>query len=640
MRRAMGEKLTIPKTLFRTASFDRGAIDEANRTVELSISSDEPYERWFGVEILDHSAGAIRMDRLRDGAPLLFNHDRSALLGKILEATSDGKRLRIKAKIAENDLAQNLWKDIVSGVLSKASVGYSVEKMIMEEEKDGVCTYRCTEWTPYEGSLVTIPADNSVGVGRGKEGEGTQDIVVERKNGVDTEPKSGQRADMSTAVAEPTDKKETKVDVVAERKAAVDEFQARAKKINDFVDALRENRKIDVSELAKQYLFGEKAGASFDDFRQEVLLNEFKAKPVDTNGEIGASEKDIKQYSVIKALRDMAVGGKLEGLEREMSEASAKVMKHKFEKSGAFLVPMEVTRWGQIELMQKSMNSLMQRAQSAGSFTAGGALVAQEMQGLIEFLRNRTVLGQLGITILSGIVGDLVFPVQTGGATAYWVSETGALTDSEATFGNKTMTPHRLGATIPVTTQILAQSSISMENWVRQELDIVTSLKADAAGLQGTGTLGEPLGIANTAGINATVTFGGAAEWADVVEFETGIAADNADIGTMAFALSTASVGKWKTILRSSVAGASYLILDDMTANGYKVNRTNQITGNIAFFGVWAQLMRAIWAGRELIVDPYALKKSGQIEVTVNEMTDFLVRQPLAFNVSTDSAAQ
>jgi len=108
----------------------------------------------------------------------------------------------------------------------------------------------------------------------------------------------------------------------------------------------------------------------------------------------------------------------------------------------------------------------------------------------------------------------------------------------------------------------------------------------------------------------------------------------------MAFILSAATVGKWKTILRDSVAGAGYLIGDGMTANGYSVFRTNQVEGNLSFFGVFNQLVMASWAGLEVVVDPYTLAGDGQVKITVNELCDIAVRQPLAFNVSTDSAAQ
>ena len=202
-----------------------------------------------------------------------------------------------------------------------------------------------------------------------------------------------------------------------------------------------------------------------------------------------------------------------------------------------------------------------------------------------------------------------------------------------------TLTPHRLGATVPYSTQFLAQSSLDAESFIRDDLMKVLSIEKDRAALHGSGGA-QPIGIAGTSGINATVTYSGAATWADVVEHETGIAVDNADIGDMAFVLSAATVGKWKTILKDSVAGADYLINSvNGTANGYMVHRTNQVAGNVSFFGVWSQLVMASWAGLEVIVDPYALKKSGQVEITVNELCDIAVRQPLAFNVSTDSAA-
>jgi len=639
----MNKQIEIPKTLHRSGGFE----PMEDGSMRLSISSDVPYLRYDYrsgeeyYEVLDHTPGAVDMSRLEGGAPLLFNHDRNVLIGTLNNPKCTGGRCYVNARISEAPDVESYRVKVKEGILKDTSIGYSITSDgTPMGKKDGKPVYKF-KFAVHEASLVTIPADTTVGVGRQRSEEnGAEKVVIaiDLQKDIDETPEivqtqtTGNNAPTKKSMSEQIEA--PKIDIVAERAKWENESIARRKQFDEFCDTVAQKRNIDVRPLAKEYLDGDKRAKSFDDFRQEVFVGEFKAVPVNTNGEIpGVTEKEVKRFSVIKALRDMAQGGRLEGLEREMCAAAQKELRRDLSKAGAFILPAEVTRHFQME-------QFMQRAQSAGVFSAGGATVAQEMQGLIEFLRNQTVLGKLGITILSGLVGDLVFPVQTGGATAYWVSETGALTDSEATFGNKTMTPHRLGATIPLTTQLLAQSSISMENWVRTELDTVTALKADAAGLQGTGVAGEPLGVANTTGINATVTFGGAATWEDVVEFETGIATDNAIIGEMKFALSTAAVGKWKTILRSSVAGASYLILDNMTANGYTVERTNQIAGNIAFFGVWAQLLRGIWAGREIIVDPYALKKSGQIEVTVNEMTDFLCRQPASFNVSTDSAAQ
>jgi HK97 family phage major capsid protein len=376
-------------------------------------------------------------------------------------------------------------------------------------------------------------------------------------------------------------------------------------------------------------------GKGADEFRQFVLDNQRGAKPLlAEDPTLGLSEKEKDQFSIVRAINSIVRTGEVTGLEKEVTEAAAKRYKMDPNPRG-FIIPHDVS--------SRSNMGLSQRAtQIAGTANLGGFTVATQTGSMIEYLRNRTALGQLGVTAIAGLTGNIAFPVQATGATGYWVSETGNITGSNATFGQKVMTPKRVGAQIPLSLQLLAQASLDIEAWARQELMIVLALKKDLAGFVGSGAAGEPLGIANTSGINATVTYGGAAVWADIVEHETGIAVDNADIATMKFAVDAATVGKWKTILKDSVAGAGYLLSDNMTANGYQVVRTNQIsTAHQSFFGCWDQLLMGSWAGQEVVVDPYGSNATaGTITVTVQELCDFLVRQPLAFNVSTDSAAQ
>jgi HK97 family phage major capsid protein len=417
-------------------------------------------------------------------------------------------------------------------------------------------------------------------------------------------------------------------------KAAKD--AADTKSLNDRV----ENRTQEISEIyeigdqindresARQWV---KDGKSLADYRAHVLTNVLKAKPVTTDsGLLGMGESDKKSYSLLRALHQMATKGRLEGVEKEAHEACVKAYGR--EDLKGFLVPEDVSRgFGRRSI----------KAQNVTTATAGGFLVQTDMGPMIELLRNRPVVVDAGATTLNGLVGDLALPVHVSGATAYWVSETGALTDSQSVFGQKKLTPRRLGATIPYSTQFLAQASIDAEAFIRDDAVRVLALEVDRAALLGSGVGGEPLGIANTVGINATVTYGDAAIWGDVIEHETGVAVDNADIGSMAFVLDAASVGKWKTALKVATYGGTGYLIDGMSANGYPVYRTNQIAStHQSFFGNWAQLVIARWAGMEVIVDPYALKKSGQVEITFNELLDLVVRQPLAFNVSTDSAAQ
>jgi HK97 family phage major capsid protein len=631
----MASKIETIKTpaLRRALTIKREDVKD-DRSVPLSFSSEAPlYDPCLNaVVILDHSPGCCDLSRMQ-GGPVLVQHNRNDQVGAA-EACEikDGKGYAV-ARFSKSARGEEIFQDVKDGIRRQVSVDAVLNKIVLESVKDGVKTIRAVSWTPVEISIVSVAADNSVGIARDDKSP-QYDTQFETPDNMKLllDPKP-------TDAGAPTEQQL----VVIRAEGATAETN-RIQKILDAQDAFAKNHP---NGTAK---FGEIARAAIKEKKpiDEVQLEMLRAVPglqeVDvTDPKIGMSPKEVKRFSLMKAVREMAFGKGLTGLEKEACEATQKHLKRELSDAKAIVVPEDICDYGRNRLLRSMQMEMISRAQTAGVFSAGGAVVQEQYGPMIELLRNQTVLGRAGITVLSGLVGDLILPVHTGGATAYWVSETGALSDTAATFGQKSMVPHRLGATIPFSTQFLAQASISAEDFLRNELMTAMNLKKDVAGLHGSGAAGEPLGVQNTTGINATVTYSDAAAWADVVEHETGICVDNADIGTMAFILSAATVGKWKTKLKDSVAGAGYLIEgggENMSANGYKAHRSNQVAGNVSFFGVWAQLLLGGWAGLEVIVDPYALKKSGQVEITMNELCDFLARQPLAFNVSTDSAAQ
>jgi HK97 family phage major capsid protein/HK97 family phage prohead protease len=158
--------------LYRSFELYRENIITENRSIDLSFSSEAPVERYFGYEILDHSPGSVRLDRMRNGGPLLVDHDRTDLAG-VIEDISIGsdRKGRAVARFGKSARAEEIYNDVLDGIRSNVSVGYRIHKMILEKEEDDVGTYRATEWEPVEISLVSIPADTTVGVGRG---EGTE----------------------------------------------------------------------------------------------------------------------------------------------------------------------------------------------------------------------------------------------------------------------------------------------------------------------------------------------------------------------------------------------------------------------------------------------------------------------------------
>lgn len=146
---------------------------EDNRKYTLSFSSEEPYDRWFGPEILDHSDGAVDMTRLTDIGVVLFNHNRDIVIGKVTRAWIENNRGYAEIEFDPDEQAELIRQKVESGTLKGVSVGYRVESweevMPGKQSADGKYTGPCSiarRWAPYEISIVSVPADATVGVGR------------------------------------------------------------------------------------------------------------------------------------------------------------------------------------------------------------------------------------------------------------------------------------------------------------------------------------------------------------------------------------------------------------------------------------------------------------------------------------------
>lgn len=168
------EKRSIYGNYCRESTIDQ--VDSDNRTVELSFSSETPYGRWFGDEILCHDEECINLDRFNDGlGTVLFNHDRDAVVGHIEKVWVEDNRGKALVRFDEDEQSDAIFKKVQSGTLQGVSVGYSIRRYEVLDEKDSVSsngrfkgpdTYVITDWEPLEISIVSVPADPTVGVGR------------------------------------------------------------------------------------------------------------------------------------------------------------------------------------------------------------------------------------------------------------------------------------------------------------------------------------------------------------------------------------------------------------------------------------------------------------------------------------------
>lgn len=583
-------------TRFEPAQFD---AQEDERTVEFSFSSETPVKRWFGNEVLSHDSKAVDLGRMNDGAPVLFNHDPDRVIGVVERAWIDGEKRRARAlvRFSRNSFAEEVLADVRDGVLRNISVGYSIDTA--EERDDNIVI---TRWQPHEVSVVSVPADPSVGIGRS--------LPVEAAAPAATTP-----------VPSPTDMEDNTPNLEEVRAQAAADERARVASIT----ALCREHNVDIAQPLIE------RGASKEDAMAQILEEigkrakqpaapaAPKAQPVGTvSAEIGLTDKESRSYSFVRAIRAQAFPNDRSAYEDAAfeREVSAAVEKRTGRTANGYLVPDEVLR----------------RDLTVATGSAAGDLVFTDARpgSFIELLRNRLALNTLGVTMLTGLNGPVAIPRQTGAPTAYWVAEKGAPSESNPTVDQVNLTPKTLGAYTEFSRKLVLQSSIDVEQMVRNELATVIALEIDRAALYGLGNTNQPQGLKLVTGIN-TEDFGAAAPtYAELVSMETKVAADNADIGAMAYVTNSTIYGGFKTTEKAS-GTAQFVLEPGGTVNGYPVVRSNQVASGDVFFGCWDQLLMGMWGSLDLQVNPFALDTSGGVRVTALQDVDIAVRHPEAF---------
>lgn len=609
------DSIKLPGRVFRQGEIVRADESEEGRTIELSFSSEEPYDRWWGTEILGHSKGEMNDSFIGSGrAPLLVDHratvDNQVGLVESVEIVKGVGRARVR--FGNSERAKEIFDRVNDGELSNVSVGYAINKMRLEEETDDRSVYRVTDWTPYEISLVSIPADPTVGVGRSDDARGEIEIPVTRKE-------MAMPKEETTAPVAP---------VITEEQLA----EARAKAAENEQKRIREvtalGSQFNCKDLAENAI---KNGTDVAEFRAEVLmkLGERGQEKISAAADIGLTEKERQDFSFVRALNALAnptsrAAQEQAAFERECSDAAAE--KRGSEAQG-FLVPADVMRSPLIS------NT---RDLSVGTATAGGHLVATDLMSgsFIDLLRKRMVVVGMGARMLNDLQGDLAIPRMTNGATAYWVGEGSDPTESQQAFDQVALSPNTVGAFTDYTRKLLLQSSLDVEAMVRDDLAKVIGLEIDRVSLYGTGASNQPRGVANQTGINTTTFAAANPTWAEVVALETAIAADDADVGSLGYAMNAGMRGALKTTEKA--AGTAKFIWEAGEVNGYRPAVSNQVEDGDMFYGNWADLLIAFWSGLDLTVDPYTHSTSGTVRIVALQDVDAAVRHPVSFCHSND----
>lgn len=610
-------------------------VDAEARTVELAFSSEAEVRRWGWIEILSHDDGAVLLNRLNDGGALLDNHNWNAQRGVVEKAWLDvDRKCRAVVRFGRSAAAEELLQDVADGIKRHVSVGYQIHEIKLTEEREGVDVYTVTSWEPYEISIVSVPADITVGVGRSAE-KVSEERTAGTEDDTPAEAAQSPRIEVTNTgdhrSMDEDEKKQQQQREAAQRSGAEAE-RARVRAINALAE--RFGKAVDdIDGLVRTALNEGHDEAKFQAALLEAL-NKRAARPLNeqlAGSDVGLTDKEVRSYSILRVVRALLdptdkKAQKAAAFEFEVSEAAREKQEKKTER---FVVPTDVLRrsvYGEAETRAFNTSTAGGAAGNTGGYSIATNLLAASY---VEMLRKRATIMTMG-RVIGGLVGNVDIPKQTAGAVGYWVGEDEDAGETGIELGQVSMTPKTVAAYSEITRKLLMQSSLDVEALVRADLAIAMGLTIDLAGYYGTGSENQPLGIANHTGINAVAFAGANPTFAELVAMETAIATDNADVESMSYVANAGFRGYAKTTLKfDGVPGTIWEPGNQV--NGYPCQITNQIAAGDVFHGNFMDLVIGLWGGLEITVDPYSNSKKGRLRIITFQDVDYAVRRTESF---------
>jgi hypothetical protein len=603
---------------------------DGKKTFEMSVSSETPalrmdyFQGQMIREVLSHKSSAIDKTLMKDGLPVLLNHDRYQHVGICEEMAlrADGKLAGV-ARFSRTQAGRDVEMDVEDGIKKRVSLGYRPLKARRIPWDDDIPTYEITRWLPAEVTLTPVPIDAQVGVNRSDD-RPTLDLEIEED---DPTPK-----ERSMPPDEPTQTPTQPTPAPAPTPAAAPAPSA-PQAVNRGQEAAEIVRMCANNGLAHRSAEFIEQGLTADQVSREILRS-MSVTPVQPSPSIspvpGASPRDLSNYLYGRAL-DLGIrireGGKVDGLEWEVHRELEK--NYPGERKGGILMPWR----------------LKSRALDTKTVGKGLEFVQDQPAEMIELLRPKTKIIALGAQLLTGLQGGpLPFMRQTGAMTAYWMTEnpTNPVTRSDIASGIVMLSPKTLMCSGLLARQLMTQVNFDSETMVRNEITTAFSERFDHVAVHGTGAGGEPMGLYNIPGVLVEAIGGAVPSYTNVISMQAKVAAQNALGGTLGYLTEPLMAGKLKTVLEASAAGAAWIWkgrFDDGEMGGYRAEASNLVRADLGassdesglVFGNWNDMIIGLWGALEIVVDPYTLSEYGMVKITGFTMGDILTRHPQSF---------
>ena len=572
-----------------------------------SLCSDAPYEREskkFGVydEVLVISEDSVDFSRLNSGAcAFLRDHDPEKVLGVIVKAWIDGNKVKCKVKFSDREDVQAVVRDIQAGIMTCTSVGYTIDRYHFSTE-NGKKTMYADRFMIYEGSLVGIPADISVGFNRSldrEEHEMQCNEPKEKPEGKAEEAPEEQKPACPEQKGSPCEEAGEKACGEQEKKPCGEgcakspcEEQEEIRSLGDLMEC---------PELAEAFI------------REKRSYSDFKKAVKEHNSREGIKEpKKMSKFSLRKALLNAV--GRMSNEEASFERGVIEENKRRFGVTDADIV---VTK-AQLRDFNGT-EALNQTTYKPGMYApVMRAPVTKDAVGT----RKVAVAGQ-----------SISFSVATSGLNAGYVDINGEIPSATMDFTLKTMTPKKYGCFVDVSYQSLLQDDPSAEAVIMEDIGKALAQTADYAFFNGLSGSNQPVGLLNVADVN-TVTLSGAPTLSAALEFEKKIRESFDYSGDLKWVFGTDAYYKWASTPYSAKE-QNKMLLDPDTRKclGYDAFIDHNIPASAVILGNFGEALEANFDGISIrvVTEDKDLSRKQAIEIQAFAANDYVFRRPKSF---------
>ncbi|MGC0802067.1 phage major capsid protein [Pantoea agglomerans] len=606
------------KQIHQTREISVGDIDIDKRTIEIAFVSETPVSRVIDdqvfYEILLCNPENVNLSRLNNGrgGPVLFNHDRDKLLGRVINARMDADKVgRATIQLSAAGLGNTMFQMAGEGILNSVSIGYNIYDYYMAGNNIIVTSYEI-----YEVSLVTVPADDTVGVGRSDDFEYQLETANQKELNTSDETNS-EGTEMENA--------QTETDEVRED----NDIKETPEVVNDDTGAVENKESSDVTDSEKLNSNEEIESREMDDEETETASDD------ETTEEV-AEEERKRELTAIGSVLNIDVSEAIEkgisitDFKRQLNNKKPNVKDNKTMTKSVINGLIRSAAAGEEfkgDRVQVPVNELVRQTSTAPA--TGGSLVKEVyVDSYIDVLRANSIFAQLPIQVFSGLSGEgnLILPKLSSDFTQMFtmIAEGADSPLVDASFERLVLKPQTFSGSVPIT-RTLIKSADTAERYVQDAM------------VRGAGLKLEKLILDQIVAAAPNETLTAAPTQADIQNALAVLASQNVRLDSVVAVVHPTTASALRNILVGANTAAKYMIegfrFEAWLCDSVKVIESTQVAAGQIVLGDFSEVILASWGGLEVDRDDTTLRASQGIVLRTFAYIDHAVAHEEAFYV-------